>query len=96
MTSQATLEQLERQIAQLPPHEQLKLIAHISEQLSTRPLDRLIVVEEALSQQGEREADEVLALCDLAAEMWEGEFDAAEEVRQMRQERDKQVWLSRS
>jgi len=25
------------------------------------------------------------------AEMWEGEFDAAEEIRQMRQERDEQT-----
>jgi hypothetical protein len=45
---------------------------------------------------GKREADELLALCDAAADMWKGEFDSAEEIRQMRQERDDQVWPNRS
>ena len=44
MSQQATLEQLEQQAAQLPRHEQLKLIAHISERLSlttqTKPVAR--------------------------------------------------------
>jgi len=43
----------------------------------------------------DREADALLVLCDAAAEMWRGEFDAAEEIRQMRQERDEQIWPSR-
>jgi hypothetical protein len=34
MSDQVSLEQLEQQVSQLPPHEQLKLIAHISERLS--------------------------------------------------------------
>jgi len=34
MTSKITLEQMEQQIAQLPVHERLKLIAYISQQLS--------------------------------------------------------------
>jgi len=42
--------------------------------------------EETLQRHREREAEELLALCDAAAEMWEGEFDAAEEIRQMRQD----------
>ena len=98
MSSQVTLERLEEQIAQLMPHEQLKmtyfshvslaknikLIACISEQLSTIPLDKLIV-EGSLQQQCEREANELLAFCDAAAEMWEGEFDAVEDIRQIRQ-----------
>jgi len=87
MSSQVTLEQLEEQIAQLPLSKQLKLIACISEQLSTITLNKLTVVEEDMSQQRKMEADELLALCDAAAEMWEGEFDAAEEIRQMRQKR---------
>jgi tRNA U54 and U55 pseudouridine synthase Pus10 len=87
MSSQVTLEQLEKQIIQLTPREQLRLIACVSEQLSAIPLDRPAVVEEILPQQRKRAADELLALCDGAAEMWEGEFDAAEEVRQIRQER---------
>ncbi|MBM3238217.1 hypothetical protein FJZ31_18145 [Candidatus Poribacteria bacterium] len=86
MSSQVTLEQLEEQSAQLPLPEQLKLIARISEQLSMIPLDRFTVVEEVLSQQRKKEADELLALCDAAAEMWEGEFDAVEDIRWIRQE----------
>lgn len=96
MTSQLTLQQLEQQIAQLPLHERLKLVARISEQLSTMPLDRLAVGEEFLPRQREREADELLALCDAAAKMWEGKFDAAEEIQQMHQEKDEQIWSSRS
>ena len=98
MASQVTLEQLEQQAAQLPPHEQLKLVALISERLSLAVQATPMVVgdEESLRQQREREADELLALCDTAAELWEGEFDAAEEIRQMRQERDEQAWPSKS
>jgi hypothetical protein len=40
----------------------------------------------------EREADELLALCDEAAEMWDGKFDSAEDIRRMRKERDEQIW----
>ena len=46
--------------------------------------------EETPRQQREREADELIALCDAAAEMWEGEFDAAQEIHQMCQERIKE------
>lgn len=98
MAGPVTLEQVEQQAAQLLPHEQLKLVALISERLSRAVQATPMVVgdEESLRQQREREADELLALCDTAAELWEGEFDAAEEIRQMRQERDDQVWQSRS
>jgi hypothetical protein len=99
MSSQITLEQLEQQTGQLPAHEQLQLIAYISGRLSRVPLDLIPAAkeeQEMLCQQRERAADELLARCDAAAEMWEGEFDAAQEIRQMRQERDEQVWLSRS
>ena len=97
MSNQEVLEQLERQVAQLPPQEQLKLMAHISERLSTMSPSMLMVTdEESLQRQRERDADELLALCDAAAEMWRGEFDAVEEIRQMRQERDEKIWPSRS
>jgi hypothetical protein len=36
MANRATLEQVEQLAAQLPPPEQLKLVAHICEQLSAR------------------------------------------------------------
>ena len=96
VSDQRTLQELEQQVAQLSPNEQLKLMAHIAEQLSSVPLDLPNGEKDSLQQQRERGADEILALCDAAAEMWEGEFDAAEEIRQMRQERDEQVWPSKS
>jgi len=40
----------------------------------------------------QQEADRLLALCDATAELWEGEFDAAEDIRQMRRERDEQIF----
>lgn len=90
-SNRVTLEQLEQQVAQLPPHEQLKLVARISERLSTIPPVMLTAVdEESLRREREREANELLALCDAAAEMWGGEFDAAEEIRQIRRKRDEQ------
>ena len=98
MASPVTLEELEQQTAQLPPHEQLKLVALISGRLSlaAQAMPATAGDEESLRQQREREADELLALCDTVAELWEGEFDAAEEIRQMRRERDEQVWPSKS
>jgi hypothetical protein len=98
MASPVTLEELAQQTAQLPSHEQLKLVALISGRLSlaAQAMPATAGDEESLRQQREREADELLALCDTAAELWEGEFDAAEEIRQMRRERDEQVWPSKS
>ena len=97
MSHQITLEQLEEQAIQLPLHEQLKLIAHLSERLSlVAQVAPAAESAESLRQQREREADELLALCDAAAELWKGEFDAAEEIRRLRQERDEQTWQSKS
>lgn len=97
MENRATLEQVEQLAAQLPPPEQLKLVAHVCEQLSIRSsADQTVEDEETVRRQREQEADELLALCDTAAEAWDGEFDAAERIRQMRQERDEQIWPSKS
>ena len=97
MSNQVTLEQLEEQASQLPLHEQLKLIAHLSERLSfAAQVVPATGSAESLRHQRERETDEILALCDAAAELWKGEFDAAEEIRQLRQERDEQTWQSKS
>jgi len=97
MSNQVTLEQLEQQVMQLSPQEQLKLVMHISERLSAMPLGvPMMRDEESLRRQREKEADELLALCDAAAEMWEGTFDAAEEIRLMRWNRDEQIWPSKS
>lgn len=88
MAARTTLEQLEQQITQLPMRDQLRLIARISERLSITPLH--------IEKPGVGDADELLALCDAAANMWEGEFDASQEIHQMRQERDEQIWPSKS
>jgi hypothetical protein len=66
MSDQMTLEELEQQVTRLPLHDQLKLIARISEQLSVTPfeLSRETLTEDVLRKQREREADELLALCD--------------------------------
>jgi len=92
MSDKMTLEDIKQQITQLPWQEQLKLIAYVSEQLIVAPLElsRENLLEDALQKQ--KKADELLALCDAAADMWEGKFDSAEDIRQMRKERDKQIW----
>jgi len=38
------------------------------------------------------DADKLLALCDAAAEMWNGTFDAVQDIHQVRQQRDEQIW----
>jgi hypothetical protein len=91
MSNQVTLEQIEQQVMQLSPQEQLKLVMHISERLSAMPLVvPMMRDEESLRRQRGKEA------CDAAAEMWEGTFDAAEEIRLMRWDRDEQIWPSKS
>lgn len=92
MAEQMTLEELEHQATQLSWHEQLKLIAYISEQLSDTPLE---LTEDNIRKQREKEANEILALCDEAAEMWEGKFDSAEDIRRIRKERDEQICQSK-
>lgn len=88
MATQTTLERLEQQVTQMPMRDQLKLIAHISGRLGLTPL--------GVEKQHAGDADEVLALCDAAADMWEDKFDAAQEIRRVRQERDEQIWPSKS
>lgn len=39
----------------------------------------------------EREIDELLALCQAAADMWKDEFDVVNEIHRMREERDRQI-----
>lgn len=94
MSVLVTLEQLEQPVLLLPPQEQLKMVAYISQRLSAMPL--IVVDEESRQRQREKEADELLALCDAAAEMWNGAFDAVEEIHQMRRDRGEQVWPSKS
>jgi len=84
MAVYATLEQLEREVARLTVQEQLRLVTRIVERLSLTLLER--------DMQQPSDADELLALCDAAAEMWNGTFDAVQDIRQVRQKRDEQIW----
>ena len=79
-----TFEQLEEHVIQLKPQEQLQLVARISERLSAifLPTPKTI----SPMQEREEEVNRLLTLCDEAAEMWVGSFDAVEDIRQMRQE----------
>lgn len=97
MHEQKILKKLEQQIVVLPIQDQLKLIARISELLSMAQLDSMMAIEErkALIKQREKEADELLRLCDAAAEKWEGEFNAEQDIRQIRQKRDEQIWQNK-
>jgi len=89
MSNRVTLEQLEQQVAQLPPHEQLKLVAHISKQLSAMPLatPTEAIAGERARQERLAKVDAWLAECDAVAESIEGEFDSAEDLRRIREER---------
>ena len=88
MSDKVTLEQVEQLAVQLPLREQLKLVAHISEWLIVTPLvtpteERGVeqVLPERLAQ-----VDAWLAQCDKVAELWEGEFDSAADLRRIRDE----------
>lgn len=92
MSDRVALEQVEQQVAQLPPQEQLKLLEYIAGQLSAMPL---VVPTKELEERtrGARlaEVDAWLAECDAVAESIEGEFDSAEDLRQIREERASQL-----
>jgi hypothetical protein len=49
-----------------------------------------------MREQRETEADKLLHLVDEVAQLWEGEFDVVEDVRQMRKMRDDQLCLNKS
>jgi len=94
MSINITFNQLNQQVALLPPTEQLKLAAHICERLTDHVFIPATPIVKDAAVLRQKQAKKLLALCDAAAEMWEGEFDSAEDIRQMREERDEQVWAS--
>ena len=88
MSSKVTLEQVEQLVMQLPPTEQLKLMANISKRLSAMPL--VVPTEESERERAQMErlaqVDAWIAECDKVAELWEGEFDSAADLRRIRNE----------
>ena len=92
--SEVTLEQVEALAMQLPASEQLKLAARICERTAAEGIGS----QEAPAPRRGKSPEEVknlLALMDAAAALWHGRFDAAEEIRQMRAERDEQICPNR-
>jgi len=87
MISPVTLEQVEALGVQLPPQEQLKLLARLSERLSQLPLTAPEPVEERQRREYAARVEAWLAACDEVAEQIQGEFDSAEDLRQIREER---------
>jgi hypothetical protein len=84
-----TFEQVQQQVAQLPPPEQLKLVSHIGERLSA-----LTLTETSQKRQHEEYAAQVeafLKLCDEMAAEAVGEVNSAEDIRQIREERMAQL-----
>jgi hypothetical protein len=85
MSNTVTLEQIEQLVVQLPPPERLKLVARICEQLSVAPMAKND--EEEARREQLAQVDTWLTECDAVAEEIEGEFDSAEDLRQIREER---------
>lgn len=85
-----TLEQVENMAAQLPPQEQLQLLARISERLR-----RIFTVQDTDAERQRREyaaqVEAFLAACDAVAEQIEGQFDSAADLRQIREERTERI-----
>ena len=84
MSDKMALERLEERVAQLPPHEQLKLVAHICEQLSTMSTEG---GAEQVRQRRLKLAEELLAECSDIEDDSQGQFDSAEDIRRMREKR---------
>ena len=87
MSNQVTIEQVEQLAMQLPSPEQLKLVARISEQLSGFAPKIPSSGIEQVQREREAMADALLAELDAIAESIEGEFDSAEDIRQIREEK---------
>ena len=91
MTNTVTFEQVGQLAVQLPPPEQLKLVAYISEQLSGLLRTNLLSSPTGAQRAREVMADALLADLDAIAESIEGEFDSAEDIRQIREERASRI-----
>jgi hypothetical protein len=94
MPESVTLEQIETLVVQLPPKDQLRLLAHISERLSST----LPVVPGVESPHEQSVHDERLHLATILCEEVEditndtlGAFDAAEDIQRVREERVSQL-----
>ncbi len=89
MAGDLSAEQLEELLAQLPPSDRLKLAAHICEQLSTAP-SGAASEDRARKHEGREVPGDLgawLAERERVADLWDGEFDSAADLRRIRDER---------
>jgi len=96
MSNGVTFERVEQLAVLLSPPEQLKLVARISEQLSNLMATIAPSGMESVRQEREAMADALLAELDVLAESIEGNFDSAEDIRQIREERVSRLCSLRS
>ena len=80
MPKKVNLEQLEHLVAQMEPSDQLKLAAHICEQLSLKGGEGQDRKEEIAT------LEQWLADCDVVAKGIKGKFDSAKDLREIREE----------
>lgn len=86
-----TIEQVEQLATQLPAAEQLELLARISTQLSGWAFATPVVDTEAERQARAARADALMRELDAIADSIDGEFDSAEDLRQIRAERAERI-----
>ncbi len=89
MTTSVSLEQVERMAEMLPLQDQLKLLTWVSQRLSTilpSMLEAPSMVQ-SLQQERLRLAEQLLEEVQAVDDDAEGTSDAAESIKQMRQER---------
>ncbi|HXG18881.1 MAG TPA: hypothetical protein VNN62_07395 [Methylomirabilota bacterium] len=97
MQESVTLEQVETLVVRLPPKDQLKLLAHISERLSNILLAESKTESDHEQQLREERLRLAGILCDEVEDISDdakGSFDAAEDIRRMREERIAQLCRS--
>ncbi len=89
-----TFEELERQVEQLPLQQQFHRLDRISGKLSKFAFDLAPakndearnMQQEPIRSAGQTQFDAWLAECDRVADLWEGTFDSAADLRRIRDE----------
>lgn len=85
MSNSVSLEEVEQMAEQLTLPDRLKLISHIRERLSKD--EDVALRGESAEAERLRDVEAWLAACDAVAESVPGEFDSAEDLRRIRDER---------
>lgn len=89
MSYALSFEELQQHVGQLPPQQQLLLLAQVSTFLSKFQFDAPPQKADEVNSNPrppKTQIDAWLAQCDRVADLWQGDFDAAEDLRRMREE----------